>query len=616
MSLRDHLRETRHARFVGRVEELALFASAVGAEALPFYILQVYGPGGSGKTALLGEYQRLCEEQGLPVAYLDARDIDPTPDAFERVLSEAMAGLDPGAARGVVLVDTYEAIDTLDDYLRRVWLPALEEHLFVVIAGRNRPAPAWQADPGWREVVRVLPLRNLTPDESTAFLRLRAVPEAQHAAVLGFTHGHPLALALAAERVRQDPVTPFAPGAAPDVVQALLQRFMLEAPSKVHRAALEAAALVRALTEPLLAALLDTDDAYEAFTWLRGLAFMQEGPRGLFPHDLARDVLLADLRWRDPARFGALHKRARQYCMEQLREATTDNERAELIGAYVFLYRTNPIVRPILGTLREAWENTGPRMVGALEAADVPALVAMVAAHEGAAAAEQAAHWLERQPERVQVFRDEQGQPAGFLLPLLLEDMDDRRSSDPATEAAWRYLAEHAPLRTGERALFFRFWMDAEAYQGISAVQGLIFSSMVRMYLTTPRLAFSFLPTAAAEFWSTIFAFARLHRLPEADYTMGERPYAMFGHDWRTEPVELWMERLAEQAPLAGPNQHERIARPRLLVLSEPDFAEAVHEALKQVARPHQLRDSPLLRSRLVMERAGHQADEAERVTV
>jgi len=43
----------------------------------------------------------------------------------------------------------------------------------------------------------------------------------------------------------------------------------------------------------------------------------------------------------------------------------------------------------------------------------------------------------------------------------------------------------------------------------------------------------------------------------------------------------------------------------RLVVLSEPDFAEAVRDALRDYARPHELADSPLLRSRLVMERAG-----------
>ena len=38
----------------------------------------------------------------------------------------------------------------------------------------------------------------------------------------------------------------------------------------------------------------------QLFTWLRDLPFIEHGPRGVFPHDLAREVLDADLRWRDP----------------------------------------------------------------------------------------------------------------------------------------------------------------------------------------------------------------------------------------------------------------------------------------------------------------------------
>ena len=614
MTLEDRLRETRHARFVGREEERAFFADALAAEPLPFRVLHVYGPGGSGKTMLLREYERYCTEQAILVSYIDARFVAPTPEAFRQAVSEVREGAGE-APRSVLLVDTYESIDGLDGWLRRSFLPTMDEDLLVVFAGRNRPDSAWLADPGWREEVKVLPLRNLTPEESTDFLFAREVPVNQHQSVMAFTHGHPLALALAAEHVRHHPATPFAPGDAPDVVQTLLQRFVLEAPDKAHRSALEAAALVRGLTEPLLATLLKTDDAYEAFNWLRGLAFMQEGPNGLFPHDLARDVLIADLQWRDPDRFNELHERARRYCMGRLRTSASDDERREIIGSYAFLYRTNPIVRPILGTLRDEWEKVGRRMVGTLEADDIPILAAMVAKHQGKESARHAEYWLGRQPENAQVFRDEEGRAAGFLLTLDLSAISgDERSSDPALEAAWRYLETNAPLREGDRAIVFRFWMDAEAHQSISAVQSLIFSSMVRCYLTTPRLAFSFLPCADGEFWSNIFAFARVHRLTEADYVIGGHPYAVFGHDWRTEPVEMWMELLAEQVPSATPSQEEPIAAPGLIVLSKPGFAVAVHDALRGYAQPHRLEGNPLLRSRLVEDHAGPNTDTAERI--
>ena len=49
--------------------------------------------------------------------------------------------------------------------------------------------------------------------------------------------------------------------------------------------------------------------AHDLFAWLRGLSFVEQGPHGLYPHHLARDVLDADLRWRDPGGHADLVKR-------------------------------------------------------------------------------------------------------------------------------------------------------------------------------------------------------------------------------------------------------------------------------------------------------------------
>jgi hypothetical protein len=39
------------------------------------------------------------------------------------------------------------------------------------------------------------------------------------------------------------------------------------------------------------------NDASELFAWLRSLSFIESGPAGVFPHDLTREVIEADLRW-------------------------------------------------------------------------------------------------------------------------------------------------------------------------------------------------------------------------------------------------------------------------------------------------------------------------------
>ncbi|MCV4600651.1 ATP-binding protein, partial [Escherichia coli] len=48
----------------------------------PFLLLHVYGPGGVGKTTLLGEFAALALEHGFSPLPLDARDLDPSPEGF------------------------------------------------------------------------------------------------------------------------------------------------------------------------------------------------------------------------------------------------------------------------------------------------------------------------------------------------------------------------------------------------------------------------------------------------------------------------------------------------------------------------------------------------------
>ncbi|HEX5501950.1 MAG TPA: ATP-binding protein [Thermomicrobiales bacterium] len=607
--LADRLNAARHGRFVGRAGERALFAAALAAEAWPFSLLYAFGPGGVGKTALLHEFLALCDQAGIPAHYLDARNVEPSPDSFVAALQH-LFGLGPveapaqalaaRPARRVLCIDTYETLAPLDDWLRETFLPQLPEDLLVVLAGR-RPAPlAWRADPGWQALVRLLPLRNLAPAESAAYLARREVPPAQHEPVLAFTHGHPLALSLVADLFAQRRDLRFEPATAPDVVAALLAQFVQKVPGPAHRAALEACGLVRVTTEALLAAMLDTADVHELFAWLRDLSFIEAGPLGLFPHDLAREALAADVRWRNPDWYAELHHRARRYYAARLQQ-THGQEQQRVLFAYIYLHRDNPFMRPFL-----EWQETGAGQPDAPRDGDLPDLLAMVAAHEGAESARHAAHWLARQPGGAVVFRDAEQRPAGFVLKVALDEAgDDDLAADPATRAAWRYLAERAPLRPGERATFFRFWLARDTYQAVSAVQSLLFANVAQHYLTTPGLAFTFFPCADEAFWTPFFAHIDLPPLPEVAFAVGGRRYAVYGHDWRATPPLAWLDLLAarelatEEAP-APPAP----AAP-LVVLSRPEFAAAARDALRDLARPDALRANPLLRSRLVSDRLG-----------
>jgi hypothetical protein len=128
---------------------------------------------------------------------------------------------------------------------------------------------------------------------------------------------------------------------------------------------------------------------------------------------------------------------------------------------------------------------------------------------------------------------------------------------------------------------------------------------MVQHYLTTPGLAYTFVPCSEPDFWTAVFAYADLHRLAAADYTIGGRRYGIYGHDWRVTPPLAWLNLLAEREIAMGiPHTPPPTQQPTKFFLSESDFAEAVRSALRDFHNAVALRQNPLLRSNL-LERHG-----------
>jgi hypothetical protein len=517
----------------------------------------------------------------------------------------------------VILLDTYETITALDAWLRDIFLPQLSANVLFILAGRNPPAAAWRTDPGWQSLVRILPLRNLTPEESAAYLQTRTITLDDHLRITEFTRGHPLAISLVADVLEQNHDLRFEIGATPDMVRALLERFVQETPSPAHRFALEASALVRQMTEGLLAAMLEAPDVHDIFRWLHELSFMEAGRQGLFPHDLVREALVADLRWRNPDWYAELHTRARAYYMTRLQQTQGPSQRRILLDI-VFLHRDNFVLRPYFETFFEGHDNT-TLWVDRMNLADAPLLLEIVRRHEGEASARLAEHWFSRQPNATVIVRDAHQQVQGFLTIVALHEATPADlAADPATQTAWQYLRHHGPLRPGEVAVYFRFWMDHNTYQEMSTVQSRLFLVCLQHYLTTPGLVFSFFCCADPEFWAPIFAYAELDRLAEAAFTVGDRTYGVYGHDWRLMTPATWLELMAERELALGvvddPSTAPATAPPILLVLSQPDFAEAVRDALRNYTHHSALLGNPLLRSRLVVDAVGNEATPAEGV--
>lgn len=606
--LADRLRSAREERFVGRERERALFSSTVRSAERPCQLLYVHGPGGIGKTSLLTEFCRVCRQEGVPACYLDARGVEPSPHGFLEGLRGALdldAEENPlgrlQAAQGtqVLLLDTCENLLPLDGWLREEFLTQLPGESVVVLASREPPQPAWKSDPGWQSLMRTVPLRNLSPEESREYLERRSVPARDHRAIFDFTHGHPLALSLVADAHAQHAQEEFRPDEEPDLIRTLLDRFVQHLPGALHRTALEACSLVRITTEPLLAAMVEAPDPGALFDWLRGLSFIEAGRTGLFPHDLAREVLSADLRWRSPERYAELHRRARVYYGQKLQE-TSGQEQRNILAEYIYLHRDNPVVRPFF-----EWHFGATLKAGPARPDDAASLRAIACAHEGEESAQWLEFWFQRLPDRFMVVRDDKAQPAGCLCFLPLHEGDPRElRKDPASRSCLEYLQKRAPLREGEAATLFRFWMARDTYQQVSPVQSLLVVHIVQHYLTMPGLAFTFIPCADPDFWLPAYSYANLVRLPEADYAIGGRRYGVYGHDWRKTPPVQWLSLLAERELGLESEPPAAVRAESLLVLSREEFDAAVRAALRGYTKPDTLRDNPLLRTRLVAQKS------------
>jgi hypothetical protein len=609
--LADRLAEARRKHFVGRAAEIDLFRSAVQAPHSSFAVLCLHGPGGVGKTSLLHEFARVAHEAGVTLVSLDARHINPTPQNFLTAVNLSLK-VDPGASslevlsaapRSVVLIDTYEMLSPLDTWLRESFLPQLSAQTLIVIAGREPLSADWRSAPEWRDLLRVISLRNLPPADSRAYLTARGVPAAQHDSVLAFTHGHPLGLSLVVDvTAQQTSEAVFQPDQSPDVIDTLLKRFIQHVPGAQHRLALQVCAHARVTHEALLRAVVGDDDAHELFEWLRSLSFIEQGAIGLYPHDLARDVIDRDLQWRDPAGYADLHRRVRAPIIRRIAEAQGTARLAGMTDL-VFLHRNNPIMQ---GAFR--FKELGKFYAERAAPTDHEDILDGLARLEGSAVVPLAQRWLERQPAAWVVVRGSRGAVLGAMCCLLLGQVaPEDVAADPVTQAAMNYIQRHAPLRRGEEVMVGRFVFDSHAHQEFTPVLDALEIHSSAMWMTTPNLAWTVLYVTQPERWLTLMNYLNFHRADEADAVAGGQRYAAFAQDWRVRPVPQWLELMGgrEMAAHMQPADVLTSPPPPLIVLSEPEFAGAVKSALRNFSNPIELAANPLLRSRLVAQHAG-----------
>ncbi|MFI6857972.1 AAA family ATPase [Streptomyces sp. NPDC050416] len=626
--LGSRLGAARDRAFVGRAAETALFRAMLAGEPDAAPVLFVHGPGGIGKSTLLRRFAREAAASGRPVFQVDARTTAPTPEAFQRATADVLDVPD-----AVLLVDTFEMCQGLEGWLWERFLPGLPQGAVAVLAGRTPPDSRWTADSGWADHLALVRLEALSWDDAVTFLNRQGVPAHVQGDVWDFTGGNPLALSLAAAgTVEPEPGRRRRPGNGAGLQTNQGQRggtrgrrplaHPLEtgpgrdcgpALAPHRQSALPAApagpggvcARVRDQRGP------DSRDVRGAGTGAVRLAapYVETAATGVFPHDVVREALEADLRWRDPEGFVALHKRMHDHLLDRLRRGPA-HLLMDAVAALMYMYRTD-------GHMPEVHEWQAPGLVqeypytpGA--EADVLDLTARA---EGPESAEIARRWLELQPAAFRLHRSTRtGRTVSFTATLWLgaDEEGTGSSFDPVLAAVWRYARWHGPVRDGERIAVTRYLVHPDRYHRPSAPMTLAhWRAMGEVWRGADRLSHHIAVYRDDGYWNSHMT--HYATPPVADpVRVGAHAYRLFARDYRTEPLAAYLAANTD-AMLADGAPRATALSPRgasgegagQAVLSRDAFGAAVRDALRSLGSPNELRCNPLARSRVAVAHGG-----------
>jgi len=566
--------------YVNREGELALVRAALdalGSDAATTRVFVVHGSAGIGKSSFCRMARRLARERGIAIVehVFDARaPSPPSPPKLE-------------VSPALLLVDGVASGD--DEHARRrALLGALRPGVVALVEIRGAPSAGWRREPGWGSLIVPIELRPLREDEAREMLARRGVPAEAQPELLAFARGNPLALGLLADAQLRAPGVALRVRDSPDLLARLCDELVSSLPDAEHGHALEVATLLRTTTEDAIGELVGTSRARELFAWLCGLSFMVAQSNGIYPHELAREVLARNLAWRNPRRREELVRKARAYVVHDL-TATGD----DVYGAFTQLGHLVPNDAPARGFLVLP-PDFECRPV-ALEERHKEAIVAMTRRHEGDASAHLAARWLDRAPAGVRVVVGADDEVLGFVLIVFVDSiaacgMDD----DPVLAYTRRKSEELFRGPPSGRVSLVRYWMGRDEHQGPCATTAALAALTVNAVVAEGvALAFHTCTHEAA-----IASRAAVGALVLDEVVVGTQRHTMVTVDRRgLGPLE-WI----DQIPILkrGPPPHAADATR----LDREAFDAAVRAALREIHDENRLSANALAATALVEARS------------
>lgn len=540
----DLLTTSAVERFVGREGELALLLRMLDDGQPPVWYLHAIP--GAGKSRLLDAFAGRARRQGAAVVSLDCRALAPTSDAFLRAVG-AVTGQDAPAVaetadrlgergdRVVLILDAYESISCLDDWLRETFIPLLPAHTRVVMASREAPAAGWMTTPGWSGLFQRLPLPGLPEPDALELLRRAGIEGEVAAHLVGVAQGCPLALRLAVIIAGERPETALESTALCRLYDELMGIYLADIKDMQTLNAMEAASVVRRATRPLLAAMLPEDEGPGAFDRLLRLLFVEQDQDGLTFHPTVQAAIATRLRANDPTR----HRDYRRAAWRHLRAEVRGVGVAELrrYSADLIFLVENQAVRSLF------FPTTAHRYaVETAQPADGAAIRAISERHEGPAAREQVEAWWRRAPGAFWVVRDAAGVVVGFSPVFTADTLAPEIVRDDPLLHAWLSHLRREPVPRQQRVVLAPRILSRDHGEAPSDIQRAIWREALRLDMELRphirRVYTAQRDLAAREDAQRHLGFCRL---PECDVALDGARYHTVMLDYGPASVDGWL---------------------------------------------------------------------------
>jgi hypothetical protein len=342
------------------------------------------------------------------------------------------------------------------------------------------------------------------------------------------------------------------------------------------------------MTQDLLSRIVGTR-ASQVWTWLESRPYVRRGEVGLVLHDVVREAFEAEFAQRSPYAYAALHMAIYNYFIERIFDPA--DPRPDRAAAEILLtHRAGPLAEET-SALRDA----GRLTISRAESADIAGILEIIRHAECDEVAELARRYAEQQPRGMYVVRSDTGVEA-FATQVYLPTGGALDSDDPVARAVLAAVAEHGPLRPGERINVNRFSGATGRYTGHP---GILLVNGVACILEWARepAAWTFVVTVEDEHYGPYFEFLGMRRLFEVPIGAGR--YVGYGWDRRRFPAPLLFELMAHRE-LSGETGPPPAGLVRPAPLSREEFTRAVRAALSDLAYPDRLTGSPLTASGLI----------------